>query len=81
MVVELKAKSQVTVPAPIVSSLGLNRGDLFDVVVENGRIILIPVVAYPKEYVEKLEREARSASGKSEAFSDVDTLIASLEGE
>lgn len=80
MLAELKAKSQVTIPSGVVSKLNLKKGDFFEVVIENGRVVLIPVVVYPREYVEKLEREAKSKDGKSEAFSDVDKLINSLEG-
>lgn len=48
MIVELKARSQVTIPAPIVTSMNLKKGDLFDIVVENGELLLIPAVAYSK---------------------------------
>ena len=79
MTVELKAKSQVTIPMALVKSLSLKQGDLFDIFVEDGKIVLVPVAVYPKAYVEKLEREVRNPSGQSQPFHDVDELIASLE--
>lgn len=79
MLAELKSKSQVTIPSGVVSELGLKKGDLFEVAAEHGRVVLIPVVVYPREYVEKLEREAKSKDEKSEAFDDVDKLTRSLE--
>ncbi len=81
MTVELKAKSQVTIPSALVKSLALKQGDLFDVVEDHGRIILIPVVAYPREYVERLEREAKAAMVTGKEYESVDEMIASLESD
>lgn len=44
MVATLKAKSQVTIPACVVKEAGLKTGDTFDVIYENGSIILTPIV-------------------------------------
>ena len=81
MTAELKAKSQVTIPMSIVKSMSLKQGDLFDVFEENGRIVLVPVVLYPKSYVEQLEREARAKNTSSKTYDNVDDLISSLEEE
>ena len=43
MLVELKAKSQVTIPKDIVQSMELNQGDQFEVTEDNGKIVLVPV--------------------------------------
>ena len=48
MLVELKAKSQVTIPKDIVNSMELNQGDQFEVTEDNGKIILVPVAVYPE---------------------------------
>lgn len=81
MLAELKSKSQLTIPSSIVTAMKLKKGDYFDVIMENGRVILIPVVVYPREYVEKLEQEAKKNTNKSKPFSDVDELLDSLEGK
>lgn len=47
MLVELKAKSQVTIPKDIVNSLDLSQGDQFEVMEEDGKIIFVPVTVYP----------------------------------
>ena len=83
MLAELKDKSQVTIPKGIVKDLGLSRGDMFDVVVEDNAIRLVPVVIYPKAHAEKLEAlaaEARknSESGNVEIYDDAESLIAEL---
>ena len=48
MLAELKDKSQVTIPKSVINELGLARGDMFDVVVSDGTVMLVPVVVYPK---------------------------------
>ena len=54
MVVELKAKSQVTIPASIIKQAQLKQGDSFDVTYSNGNIILKPVVFVSREDAAKL---------------------------
>ena len=83
MLAELKDKSQVTIPKSIINELGLNRGDMFEVVVDNGAVVLVPVVVYPKEKAEKLEALAEAAKeniakGKAKVYDDVEDLIADL---
>ena len=77
MITELKTKSQVTIPNAIVSEMGLKIGDYFDISIENGKIVLTPVVMYPREYIEKLERELKSK--KTKTYSTVKSLLSSLE--
>ena len=43
MLVELKAKSQVTIPKDIINSMKLSQGDQFEILEDNGKIILVPV--------------------------------------
>ena len=86
MLVELKDKSQVTIPKAIINELGLSRGDKFDVVVDNGAVKLIPVVVYPKDKMQKLEALAEAArkdlkNGKTKLYDDVEELIVDLHRE
>ena len=83
MLAELKDKSQLTIPKPIIKELGLERGDMFDVVIEAGNVILVPVVVYPKAKAEELEAlaaeaRAEAASGTAVVYNDVEDLIADL---
>ncbi|ACM61614.1 AbrB family transcriptional regulator [Caldicellulosiruptor bescii] len=61
VIVEIKKKSQVTIPAQILKKLNLRVGDLLQIEEKDGRIILTPVIAIPKEqawfYSEKWQRE------------------------
>lgn len=84
MLVELKAKSQVTIPKDIVSSLNLSKGDQFEIMEEKGRIILIPVAVYPEYVINNLKEsvnEIKSAlkNGEQPVFDDIDSLFEELD--
>jgi len=56
MLVEMRARSQITLPNEITKRMGISEGDRFEVVERDGGVFLCPVVVYPKV---KLERIAR----------------------
>jgi AbrB family looped-hinge helix DNA binding protein len=68
VIVEIKKKSQVTIPAQILKKLNLRVGDLLQIEEKDGRIILTPVIAIPKEqawfYSEKWQREEATVEKK-----------------
>lgn len=82
MIIELRKKSQVTLPKEIVKNLNLQEGDKFEVSIENGCIKLEPVAVYPKKYILKLAEEIQvlREDGKFEydTFHNVDDLLKSL---
>lgn len=55
MIIDLRKKSQVTIPKEIVNELDLNEGDHLDISVKDGVIIIEPVAVYSKSYIKKLE--------------------------
>ena len=59
MLVELRSKSQITIPKQIVNKLDLHEGDQFEVIEKDGIINLVPVTVYPKDYIEQLEAEVK----------------------
>lgn len=86
MIIELRQKSQVTIPAECTKLLSLTVGDKFEVVVKDGALVLIPVTVYPKQYVENLETELTAlkkqiAGGKHEVFNNLDDMFNSLDKE
>ena len=79
MLVELKAKSQVTIPKDIVNSMDLNQGDQFEVIEDNGKIILIPVAIYPEHVIKNLKSEFEEIkesikSGNQPIFDSIDSV-------
>lgn len=84
MLVELRTKSQITLPMLIVKALGLSEGDMLDITEKDGVIQLMPVAVYPKKYIEELEGEikdlkAKIASGEQPVFDNIDELFVDLE--
>jgi len=84
MLAELRSKSQVTIPKEVVSKLGIKEGDKLEVIEKDGIIQLVPVVVYPKRYVEDLKTEiddikAKVAAGTQPVFDDIDSLFDALE--
>ena len=82
MIIELRKKSQITLPKEIVKQLNLLEGDKFEVTIENGIIKLEPIVVYSKQYIKKLTNEIQmlreETNVKYTAFATVDDLINSL---
>lgn len=82
MIIELRKKSQITLPKEIVNNLNLQEGDKFEVSIENGYIKLEPVAVYPKEYIKKLAEEIKVLREDSKieynTFDNVDDLLNSL---
>lgn len=84
MLVELKAKSQVTIPKEIVSLMDLNQGDKFEIIEESGRIVLIPLEVYPKNVIDELkasveEIKASIDNGERPVFDSIDALFEELD--
>ena len=84
MLAELRQKSQITIPKEIIVKLGLSEGDKLEIFERDGAICMLPVVVYPKKYLDELRDElgevkAQIASGKQPVFDSVDALFAKLE--
>ena len=86
MLTVLRSKSQITIPSAIVSRMGLKEGDQLDITEVDGKIQMIPVVVYPKAYVDELQKEISVLresvnSGKQPVFDNIDALIDQLEAD
>ena len=84
MLVDLKQKSQVTIPRGLVKKLNLKVGDKLEIEEKNGRLIITPVVVVPKDQAwfyrpewqeeerevdrQKADGKLHKASGKEELF-------------
>ena len=84
MLVDLKQKSQVTIPKDFVKRLNLKIGDKLEIDEENGKLVITPVVVVPKDQAwfyspewqkqeqevdrQKTEGKIHKASNKKELF-------------
>lgn len=88
MVIRLRGRSQITLPAEIVKKLNIKTGDNLEVTLNGDRIIVTPVLViersqawfWSKEWQDK-EREVEEdiKAGKLGHAKDVDDLIEKLE--
>lgn len=86
MLAEIRQKSQITIPKEIIVKLGLSEGDKLDIFERDGIICMLPVVVYPKKYLDELRGEleevkAKIASGEQPVFDSVDALFEKLEAD
>lgn len=86
MIVELRQKSQITLPKEIVTKLGLSEGDKLNISIENGEIVITPLAVCPKRYINDLKEEiakvkTKIASGEQPLFDTVEDLFKKLEKE
>ncbi|HHZ17107.1 MAG TPA: AbrB/MazE/SpoVT family DNA-binding domain-containing protein [Clostridia bacterium] len=80
MLVEIRGRSQITIPSEIVKKLGIKEGDQFEVIEKDGGIFLCPVVVYPKNEMIRIaklikETEAEYKSGEMKAYDDIDKIF------
>ena len=85
----LRDKSQITIPKEIVRALDLSEGDVFEVCVQDGNVVLSPQTMIPKDEAWLLSDEARGSlkrglndiqKGRTFGpFTDVDEFLDSLD--
>lgn len=85
MIIELRKKSQITLPKEIVKELNLQEGDKFEISIEDGIIKLVPVAVYSKEYILKLSEEIKVLRDDTKfeynTFNNIDDLLKSLKND
>ncbi|MFZ5967385.1 MAG: AbrB/MazE/SpoVT family DNA-binding domain-containing protein [Bacillota bacterium] len=88
MIVELKNKSQVTIPKELVTKLDLKVGDQLHIEEKDGKIVITPVVVIPKDqdwyYARRwidMEKEVdrQIEEKKIHSADDTETLFKDLE--
>ncbi len=81
MLAEIRGRSQITIPAEIIKSLGISEGDKFEVIEKDGGIFLCPVVVYPKDKlvrIAKIIKESETDPKAQKVFDSVEDLFADM---
>ncbi len=90
MITQLRGRSQITIPKNIIETLGLKEGDNLNIEIENGKIIVKPVVMVPKNQAwfwtdewQLAEKEVDEdiKAGKIKTASNIDDLMKDLRDE
>jgi len=76
MLVEMRARSQITLPNEIIKNLGIGEGDKFEVEERDGGVFLCPVVVYPKAKLEQLAKIIKEhKKNPSAVFENVEDMF------
>ena len=81
MLAEIRGRSQITIPAEIIKSLGISEGDKFEVIEKDGGIFLCPVIVYPKDKILKIAKiikESETDTKAQKVFDSVEDLFADM---
>jgi AbrB family looped-hinge helix DNA binding protein len=87
MLVDLKQKSQVTIPKDFVKKLNLKVGDKLDVEEKDGKLVITPVVVVPKDQAwfyspewqkNEIEADKQKNQGKINKASNKEELFEKL---
>jgi AbrB family looped-hinge helix DNA binding protein len=76
MTITMTSKNQITIPKKIVQRMGLKRGSIFDIKIEESRIELVPMELVEKGYTDEeykkmeeiYQREKHTAKPITQAF-------------
>lgn len=81
LLAEIRGRSQITIPAEIIKSLGISEGDKFEVIEKDGGIFLCPVVVYPKDKIMKIAKiikESETDAKAQKVFDSVEDMFADM---
>lgn len=79
MIVEMRARSQITIPQKITKDLGFKEGDMFEIVIRDGGVFLCPVVVYPKAKMDKIAKILEEHEGStSTVYDNVEDMFKEL---
>ena len=90
MIVQLRNRSQVTIPSEIIKKLQLKNGDNIDVTLEDNKIVIKPVLIIDRDQAwfwskawqkEELEVESDIKSEKTYTANGVSDLMEQLDNE
>jgi len=79
MLVEMRARSQITLPSEITKKVGIQEGDRFEVTERDGGVFLCPVVVYPKHKLERIAQTIKDHESEPSAiYSSVEEMFNDL---
>lgn len=90
IITQLRSRSQITIPKNIIDKLGLKEGDNLNIEIENGKIIVKPVVMVPKEQAwfwsddwqaSEKQVDADIKAGRIKTANNIDELMKDLRDE
>ena len=79
MLIEIRARSQITLPDEIIRKLGIVEGDKLEVVERDGGVFLCPVITYPKAKLEQIAKIVKDhEKNPSAVFESVEDMFKNI---
>lgn len=77
MIIEMRQRSQITIPSEITKSMGLSEGDKFEIIEKDGGIFLCPVIVCNKEKLDELAKKVKKLekSASKKTFDSVESMF------
>lgn len=66
MLVEIKQKSQVTIPVELLKKMNLKTGDKLEIEEHEGRLVITPVVVIPRDQLWYYSKEWQKDEGEAQ---------------
>lgn len=77
MIVEVRGRSQITLPKELTKRMNISEGDKFEIYEKDGGIFMCPVIVYPKDKLDKLAKKIKKLESetKSKSYTDVNKMF------
>lgn len=77
MIIEMRNRSQITIPKEIIKSMDIKEGDKFEVFEKDGGIFLSPVIVLNKEKLNNLAKKMQKLEKDSnkKSYKNVDAIF------
>ena len=77
MIVEVRGRSQITLPKELTKRMNISEGDKFEIYEKDGGIFMCPVIVYPKDKLDKLAQKIKKLERetKSKSYTDVNKMF------
>lgn len=88
--IRMRKKSQVTIPKQFTEALDINEGDRLEVRLEEGRLVIVPMVEVPKDQAwfwtkewQQAEEEASAEveAGRTKEFDNINEALVWLDSD
>lgn len=77
MLIEMRGRSQITIPKEITNKLNLKEGDKFELIEKDGGIFLCPVIVCKKEKLDSLAKKIKKIEKETskKSYSNIDKMF------
>lgn len=71
MIIEIKSKSQITIPKEIMQELNIDKGTNLDCKVINGEIVLTPIKFIGKTDIEEIKKKLSNINISEQEYNEI----------